>query len=126
MMAYHKSRTGKTLEQNRKASAKYRKKNKEQTLKRIARWRKNNPHKVAEYTDRRCTYLKEAKPSWANDDAIKEIYLERDRLNALGEDVYHVDHIIPLLGENVCGLHCEDNLQVLTAEGNLKKRNLIT
>lgn len=42
--------------------------------------------------------------------------------NRIGQEV-HVDHIIPLNAPNVCGLHCEFNLQLLTKEANIKKSN---
>lgn len=54
--------------------------------------------------------------SWANLEAIKELYKNCP-------EGYHVDHIIPLQGKNVSGLHIETNLQYLTAEANLKKGN---
>lgn len=56
-----------------------------------------------------------ATPRWADLDLIKRIYE-----NAEGA---HVDHIIPLNGDTVCGLHVENNLQYLTAEENSKKGN---
>lgn len=54
-------------------------------------------------------------PSWANLEIIKRIYdcAEGD----------HVDHIIPLQGEYVSGLHVETNLQYLSPEANLAKGN---
>ncbi len=55
-------------------------------------------------------------PSWANLSKIQEIY------NNCPEG-FHVDHIIPLRGKNVSGLHIETNLQYLWAEDNLKKSN---
>lgn len=57
-----------------------------------------------------------ATPKWVDLNRIREIYRNCPK-------GYHVDHIIPLRGENVCGLHVETNLQYLTAEENLKKGN---
>lgn len=57
------------------------------------------------------------RPPWANLKAIRSFYLEASRRGL------EVDHVIPLKGELVSGLHVETNLQLLTAEENSKKRN---
>lgn len=57
------------------------------------------------------------RPSWANLKAIREMYLEASRRGL------EVDHVVPLKGTMVCGLHVEYNLQLLTPEENQAKRN---
>ena len=61
----------------------------------------------------------QAIPPWANLQKIKEIY------DSCPEG-YHVDHIHPLNGKNICGLHVENNLQYLPAIENVKKSNKFT
>lgn len=77
---------------------------------------KENKGRIIAKSAARNALLKNAIPKWANLSKIKEIY---DNC----PEGYHVDHIIPLQGENICGLHIETNLQYLTAEENLKKGN---
>lgn len=57
-------------------------------------------------------------PAWADARAIDKIYEEcAERSKATGIR-HEVDHIVPLCGKKVCGLHVENNLQILTAVEN--------
>jgi 5-methylcytosine-specific restriction endonuclease McrA len=64
-----------------------------------------------------------ATPAWANDFFIEEIYhLAELRTKLLGIP-HEVDHVIPLQSDVVCGLHVENNLQVITRDENIRKSN---
>ena len=73
----------------------------------------------------RVSQIKEATPIWAELNQIKELYKEAKMLEDSTEIKYHIDHIVPLKGKSVCGLHCIDNLQILTATANLSKGNRV-
>jgi hypothetical protein len=74
------------------------------------------PLEAAQAAKRRAQILK-ATPSWANLELIKEFYILAASVG------YHVDHIIPLQGKTVCGLHVETNLQLLAPYDNMSKSN---
>lgn len=76
----------------------------------------SNKHYYIGKSSKRKDIIKQATPCWANIDKINAIY------NDCPEG-YHVDHIVPLQGEFVCGLHVEHNMQYLTAKENLIKGN---
>lgn len=64
-----------------------------------------------------------AMPAWANRAAIRAIYVEaKKRIKDTGES-WHVDHVIPLAGKNVCGLHVHHNLQIILGIDNMRKSN---
>jgi len=65
--------------------------------------------------------IKSATPAWANLFFMREIYdLASLRTKATGIP-WEVDHVVPLRGHGVCGLHLEGNLRVVTKSVNREK-----
>lgn len=80
----------------------------------IRRKNKGRPRKY--YYARQRLFYALAVPKWVDQEKLCQIYADCP-------DGYHVDHIIPLRGENFCGLHVPWNLQYLPAKENMKKGN---
>lgn len=100
---------------------------KESNRKRNEEWRRNNPEKHAKKEQKRRLMLKKATPKWLCSEEInkiKSIYIKCKKFTKISNlFYYHVDHIIPLKGNNVCGLHVPWNLQIIEKTKNLKKFN---
>lgn len=106
------------------------KKYKSLNLNKVKQWSKqhyiNTKQSCCDRALRRYILKKKQTPKWLGIlDQLKiiQFYNERDKLIKLIGIKFHVDHIIPLNGETVSGLHVPWNLQILTSIENIRKSN---
>ena len=88
-------------------------------------WRVANRDKHAAKIARRRARERQACPSWADQSAIAAIYAEAARITQETGIPHEVDHIVPLGGTTVCGLHVPENLRVIPAGENRRKSNKV-
>ena len=102
------------------------KKNPERNKELKSLWAKNNRGKRASYVAKRRACKLQATPPWltkAQLQDITDVYQKCVEVSRLTNEVHHVDHIVPLQGKNVCGLHVAWNLEVIPASMNISKSN---
>lgn len=82
-----------------------------------------NRGKIAAKIRNRESKVRVHTPDWADMEKVNAIYKEAQRRTKADGINYHVDHIVPISHELVCGLHNEFNLQILTQWENDSKSN---
>ena len=88
-----------------------------------AKWTAKNRGRRNAITAARRAALRQQMPPWADREAIAAVYVEAARLTRETGIPHEVDHILPLQGDTVRGLHVHTNLQILTRGKNRSKRN---
>ena len=97
---------------------KWRDSNKEIKRNHNKEWKIKNRPKVNFATAKRRALKLLSMPKWANKRRIESVYKA-----AILKPGFVVDHIIPLKGKTVCGLHVENNLSIISAKENTEKNN---
>jgi len=101
-------------------------KRKEAILARNKSWKLANPDKMQAIDARRRASKLNRTPKWLTEDdfwMMEQAYdIAQKRTNIFGF-AWHVDHIVPLQGKLVSGLHVPHNMRVVPAIENLRKGN---
>lgn len=104
----------------------YEKHNRKKITLKKREYRQINRGKINAAASKRRALKLKATPKWLTEQDLKqieELYEIAQAFKLYTGQEYHVDHIIPLQGENVCGLHVPWNLQILEASENIRKSN---
>jgi len=124
--AYHLRNRDRLLQRAREQQAEYRKVNYAACLAARKEHHLRNTNR-ANMWNVECKLRKRGRPlpPWANVAAIEAVYRMAHAITKATGVRHAVDHIYPLKGERVSGLHVENNLQILTRVENGRKGNKV-
>jgi hypothetical protein len=100
--------------------------NKEHHLAQKREYRQANKGKINALVAARKTVIKQRTPCWltkTHKDRIENEYKLAALLTKITGEAWHVDHIIPLQGKLVSGLHVPSNLKAIRGVENIRKKN---
>ena len=100
--------------------------NKQKHLETKKQYRQLNKGKINALVAARKSVIKQRTPLWLSDtdiERIKNEYKLASLLSKLTNEEWHVDHIIPLQGKYVSGLHVPSNLKAIRGLENISKKN---
>jgi hypothetical protein len=123
VLASQRARAIVNAEKNRAARKAWQERNPAEALESSRRYRERNRAKIRA----RLTVSKQGRErrrvQWANQDAIRAIYEHAEFMTRTTGRPHVVDHIIPLQGRTVSGLHVASNLRVVEHHENARKHN---
>jgi len=97
--------------------------NREARVESVQKYKRKNRAYFAALQNEREANKKSATPLWADRGDMLVVYEEAKRLTDETDEIYEVDHIVPMQSDIVCGLHVLDNLQVICSSENASKGN---
>ena len=123
VLASQRARANVNRDKNRAARKAWEERNPKEVLESSKRYREQNRPKIRARLAVSKQGREKRRVLWANQDAILEIYRQAELMtNATGR-LHVVDHVIPLQGRTVSGLHVETNLRVIEHHENARKHN---
>lgn len=119
----HKRWRSRNQERHNKSSREWKRKNKQRHANYNKEWNDRNRDLVRAKDARRRAAKLKSTPAWVDHGKINKVYHQCELITRTTGVTHEVDHVIPLQGRLVCGLHVDYNLRVVTMKENRAKGN---